>query len=98
MKSELFWEIPISVDLEGFLKKYPPSFKYKIDHFYYIVDYLVRGMDNEDLDDNSGFVNINAKRLQKVNHEYKKYLDHLLKHRFLRTDMIYIVGKKSKGY
>lgn len=98
MKSELFWEIPISVDLDGFLKKYPPSFKYKIDHFYYIVDYLVRGMDIEDLDDNSGFVNTNAKRLQRVNHEYKKYLDHLLKHRFLRTDMIYIVGKKSKGY
>ncbi len=98
MKSELFWEIPISVDVEGFLKKYPPPFKYKIDYFYYIVDYLVRGMDMEDLDDNAGYVNLNAKKLQKVNHVYKKYLNHLLQHKFLRTDMKYVVGKKSKGY
>ncbi len=98
MKSELFWEIPSSVDLEGFLKKYPPPFNYKVDHFYYIVDYLVRGIDMEDLDDNAGFVNLNAKKLQNVNHEYKKYLDHLLKNRFIRTDMKYIVGKKSRGY
>lgn len=98
MKSNLYWEIPLSVDVEGFLKKYPPAFKYKIDHFYYIVDYLVRGMDIEDLDDNAGYVNLNAKKLQKVNHEYKKYLNHLLQHKFLRTDMKYFVGKKSRGY
>ncbi len=98
MKSNLYWEIPLSVDVEGFLKKYPPLFKYKVDYFYYIVDYLVRGMDLEDLDGNAGYVNLNAKKLQKVNHEYKKYLNHLLQHKFLRTDMKYIVGKKSRGY
>ncbi len=32
------WEIPSSIDLEGFLKKHKPDFKYKIDHFYYIVE------------------------------------------------------------
>jgi hypothetical protein len=98
MKSILYWEIPSSVDVEGFLKKYPPSFKYKIDHFYYIVDYISRGMDIENIDDNAGFVNTNAKRLQKVIHNYKMYLEHMLKHRFIRTDMNYIPGKKSKGY
>ncbi len=98
MKANLYWEIPSSVDVEGFLKKYPPPFKYKIDHFYYIVDYIARGMDIEDIDDNGGFVNLNAKTLQRGNHEYKKYLDHLLHHRFLRTDMKYIVGRKSRGY
>jgi hypothetical protein len=98
MKNILYWEIPSCVDVEGFIKKYPPSFKYKIDHFYYIVDYISRGMDIENIDDNAGFVNTNAKRLQKVVHDYKKYLDHMLKHRFIRTDMNYIAGKKSKGY
>lgn len=98
MVENIYWEIPSSVDLEGFLKKHPPAFKYKIDHFYYIIDYISRGMEREDLDDNSGFVNINAAQLQKANHSYKLYLDHLLKHHFLRTDMKYIVGKKSKGF
>jgi hypothetical protein len=98
MVENIYWEIPSSVDLEGFLKKHPPPFKYKIDHFYYIIDYISRGMEREDLDDNGGFVNINAAQLQKANHNYKLYLDHLLKHHFLRTDMKYIVGKKSFGF
>lgn len=96
--SKLFWEIPTSIDLEGFLTRYPPDFRYKIDHFYYIVDYLCRGMERKDLDDNQGYVNLNAARLQKVNHNYRKYLGHLLQNRFLLTDMKYSVGKKSKGY
>jgi hypothetical protein len=98
MVENIYWEIPSSVDLEGFLKKHPPAFKYKIDHFYYIIDYISRGMEREDLDDNGGFVNINAVQLQKANHNYKLYLDHLLKYHFLRTDMKYIVGKKSFGF
>lgn len=98
MIKENFWEIPSSVDIEVFLKKYSPAFTYKIDHFYYIIDYLSRGMDQEDLDSNAGFINLNAAKLQKVNHDYKRYLDHLLKHRFILTDMKYIVGKKSYGF
>lgn len=98
MKNDLFWEIPSSVDLEGFLKKYPPDFSFKKDHFYYIIDYLSRAMDFDDLDNNSGFINVNAQKLQKVNHNYKAYLNHLLRHRFILTDMKYIVGKKSIGY
>lgn len=98
MVENIYWEIPSSIDLEGFLKKHPPTFKYKIDHFYYIIDYISRGMEREDLDDNGGFVNVNAAQLQDANHNYKRYLDHLLKHHFLRTDMKYIVGKKSKGF
>jgi hypothetical protein len=98
MKNALHWEIPSSVDVEGFLKKHPPSFRHKLDHFYYIIDYLSRGMLLEDLDDNAGYVNLNAARLQSVNHNYKQYMDHLLKHGLIRTDMKYVVGKKSKGY
>jgi hypothetical protein len=98
MKNTLYWEIPDSIDLEGYLRQYPPDFQYKIDHFYYIVDYISRGMDIENINDNAGFVNTNARRLQNVIHNYKKYLNHLLKHRFIRTDMNYVAGKKSKGY
>jgi hypothetical protein len=55
-------------------------------------------MDLEDLDNNAGFVNLNARKLQKAIHDYRKYLDYLLKHRIIRTDMRYVVGKKSFGY
>lgn len=98
MKRDLYWEIPSSVDLEGFLKKYPPDFRYKKDHFYHIIDYLSRAMDFDDPDANAGYVNVNAQRLQHVIHNYKAYLNHLLTHRFIQTDMKYVVGKKSFGY
>lgn len=98
MNNDLFWEFPSSINIEAFLLKNPPNFKFKKDHFYYIVDYISNAMDLEDLDNNQGFVNLNAKRLQAVIHNYKVYLDHLLKHGFLQTDMIYVVGEKSFGY
>lgn len=98
MYEDIYWELPNGVDVEGFLKKHTPEFKYKIDHFYSIIDYLCKGMEKEDLNDNKGFINLNAQKLQKANHNYKKYLDHLVKNQFLRTDMKYIVGKKSFGY
>ncbi len=92
------WEIPSSIDLEGFLKKHKPDFKYKIDHFYYIVEYLGKGMEQEDLDKNEGFINTNSVKLQSRIKNYKQYLKHMLDHSFIRTDMKYILGKKSKGY
>jgi len=98
VKNALYWEIPSSLDLKKLLEKKPPDFKYNIDKFYYILDYLSRGMDLEDLDNNEGFINVNAKKLQGAVHNYKKYLDYMLKRRIIRTDMVYIVGKKSKGY
>lgn len=92
------WEIPCSIDLEGFLKKYPPDFEYKVDHFYFIIEYLAKGMEQGDLDQNLGFINTSSVRLQKRIRNYKQYLDHMLEHRFIRTDMEYIPGVKSKGY
>lgn len=96
--SHLYWEIPSSIDLEAFLEKYPPNFKYKTDHFYHIIEYLAKGMDQEDLDNNEGFINTSSKVLQKSIHNYKKYLDHLLQHKLIRTDKKYIVGEKCFGY
>ena len=96
--SHLYWEIPSSIDLETFLEKYPPDFKYKIDHFYHIINYLTKGMDQEDLDNNEGFINTSSKVLQKTIRNYKLYLNHLLEHGLIKTDMNYIVGEKCFGY
>lgn len=98
MKDDFFWRIPSSVDLETFLTNHPPDFKYQKDHFYYIIDYISNAMDLEDLDNNDGYVNVNTQRLEGVNHNYKVYMDHLLQHRFLQTDMKYVPGHKSRGY
>lgn len=94
----LHWEIPSAIDLESYLNQHPPNFKYKIDHFYYIIEYLALGMEKDDIDKNRGYVNVNATKLQSRIHSYKQYLDHLLKHNFIITDGIYITGQKSRGY
>jgi hypothetical protein len=100
LSKNIYWEIPSSVDLERYLEKYPPTFvaRPKIDYFYSIIEHLSSGMDEQDLDANAGFINMNAQKMQKFNHKYKLYLEHLLKHRFIRTDMKYIPGSKSKAY
>lgn len=92
------WEIIESIDLVGYLAKYPPSFSFKTDHFYYIIEYLSMGMERDDVDKNEGYVNINAQKLQSKIHNYKQYLDHLLKHNFILTDGHYVPGEKSRGY
>lgn len=95
---EVYWEIPSTIDLEAFLKKYPPNFKYKIDYFYSIIEHLSSGMDEQDLDSNKGFINMNAQKMQQFNQNYKRYLKHLLDNWFIITDMKYIPGEKSRGY
>ena len=98
IKGPNHWEILESIDLEGYLAEYPPSFSFKIDHFYYIIEYLSMGMERDDVDKNEGYVNLNAQKLQSKIHNYKQYLDHLLKHNFILTDGHYIPGEKSRGY
>lgn len=90
------WIIPASIDMEGILKKSPPDFKYKIDYFYYIIDTITEASDLDDLDDSAGFVNLQAKRLQAFNHNYRKYIDYLLGKVIQRNR--YIIGEKSFGY
>ena len=100
ISSELYWEIPSSINLEEFLEKYPPTFvsRPKKDYFYSLIEHMASGMDEQDLDTNEGFINMNAQKMQKFNRNYKLYLDHLLNNNFILTDMEYIPGKKSKGY
>ena len=48
-------------------------------------------MEYNDLDGNGGYINLNAQLMQSFVHNYKEYLDYLLKHRIFRTDKKYIV-------
>lgn len=95
---EVYWEIPSSVDLVGFLEKYPPQFSYKIDYFYSLIEHITKGMDEQDLDANEGYINMNAQKMQAFNHNYKRYVKHLLDNGFILTDMNYIPGSKSMAF
>lgn len=97
-KNYSHWEIPSSIDLEGFLERYPPTFKYKIDYFYHIIECICIGMEIEDLDQNGGFINLSSTKLQKVVHNYRQYLDHLINNWFILSDNTYILGEKCIGY
>lgn len=91
------WIIPDSIDMEGILKKDPPKFKYKIDYFYHLVDLIVEKSDLEDLDNDSGYVKLNARLLQHFNKNYKQYLDYL-RIKFVHRSKQYVPGKESFGY
>ena len=95
---DLCWKIPSGIDLESVLKKHPPTFKYKIDYFFYILDYLSSAMELEDLDNSAGFINMNAQKLQTFIREYKKYVQYLKEHLIIYGDGKIIVGQKSQGY
>ena len=87
------WIIPESIDLEAILKKDPPNFKYKIDYFYYFVDLIVEASDLEDLDNDSGYVKLEAKKLQSFARKYNDYLDYLSM-KFVNRSKKYIVVKE----
>ena len=91
------WLIPSNLDLHSILSGNPPAFKYKVDHFYFIIDYLSRAMDFIDLKEGE-FIPINAQYLQKYNKNYLQYLSPLVQQGVLITNNHYIVGKKSKGF
>jgi hypothetical protein len=95
-----FWKIPSSIDLEEIIKNDPPKFKHKvkIDHFYYILNYLSDALFYTDLEGNKGYVNLNSKTIQNSISNYKEYLNYLLKHNIIGSDMKYRPGSKSKGY
>lgn len=95
-----FWKIPSSIDLDSILTEDPPKFKHKvkIDHFYYILNYLSDALFYYDLEGSKGYVNLNAKTIQNSISNYLEYLDYLLKHGIIGTDMKYEARSKSKGY
>jgi hypothetical protein len=93
-----YWLIPSAINLEEILKNNPPAFKYKIDHFYYIIDTICNKMEYFDPGDKSKWVILNAQVLQGFNHDYRRYLDYLEHARILIINRQYHVGAESRGY
>lgn len=90
---------PKNLELESVLSANPPEFNFHIDKFKYILDLLVSIPSmNKEISDNAEFVPINSRKLQSVIHDYKKYLDYLIKQEIIETDNQYILNVKSKGY
>jgi len=92
------WIIPSAIDLPKILAKNKPSFTFRIDFFYHLIDLICRQTEYLDLDKENQWVFLNAQRLQKFNQNYQKYLDHLEKVGIIKVDNQYKVGKKSRGY
>ena len=102
INDKYYWLVPENLNMSEMIIERPPAFpfKVKIDHFYYIIDYLVSRMDWYDFDITGAYVNINAEKLQAFNHEYKYYLDYLVLCPWdvLRSDKYFKRGQKSRGY
>lgn len=92
------WMIPESINLDAILSKYPPDFPYKKDYFYHLIDLIVDASGLEDLDNDEGYVKLNATRLQQFNKNYKKYMDYLRSKGRPVDRSKYVVGKESFGY
>jgi hypothetical protein len=92
------WTIPSVLELPKILTKYPPSFSYKIDYFYHIIDSICHLMDFIDLTDPDNWAHLNSQQLQSFNHDYNNYLIYLKKRWIILVNRRYEVGKCSRGY
>ena len=81
------------------LKKYPPDFNYvHIDYFKYIGQLPYQIASNvKGRDYYQGFVPVNKAKLAQHIHNYRQYLNYLVKHKFLEEDKYYEVGEFSGG-
>ena len=98
-EGKICWTIPAGINLQELLIKHPPKkFKPIVDHFHYILDYLLRHTEFQDLDETKGYINLNAQRLQTYNRKYRYYLEYLMDRGIIRSDNRFIKGEKSRGY
>ena len=98
MKLPVF--LPENLKLSEILIDNPPSFKYNIDKFKYILNLLgeLEAL-NRTYDTNSQeFIKINASELQSVVHDYRSYLNYLIENKVIISDCKYSPGKKSTGF
>lgn len=90
--------LPINLKLKDLLKAKPPSFKYHIDCFKYILDTIIQRGIKYNASKQGYFVELNAVLLQRRIHNYKSYLSYLLDNQVIETDNQYIKGEKSRSY
>ncbi|MFA6060322.1 MAG: hypothetical protein WC756_19130 [Taibaiella sp.] len=90
--------IPKSIDLKAIITAHPPTFKYDLDSFYYILGTLTKlRLQNKDNDDD--LIPLNAQIMQRRIRLYNYYLKYLLHHEVIITDNQFIVeAKKSRSY
>lgn len=91
--------IPSNLDLEKILKSNPPGFKVKIDFFYYLIHLMKEiPMRRKDLI-GAKFIPLHSVLLQRKRHNYRDYLDYLVKHQIFKENRQYIVGGgKSRSF
>ena len=91
--------LPKNLDLKQLLAEHPPDFKYHIDHFVHLCSLLYElPARKKDSLNEGGYVSLNSYMLKKVNNNYKKYFNYLIKYGVVECDNSYIVGEKSKSY
>jgi hypothetical protein len=92
------WTIPSTINLPLVLKRHKPTFRYRIDYFYHILDTICYLMEYVDLKEEDQWVHLNAKRLQTFNQKYNLYLKYLKDAGIIDINPRYKVGEESRGY
>lgn len=89
--------VPENFDIDEILRRSPPNFRYKREHFIYLVHLLYDiPLRNKDLD--MDYVPLYSKILQSKIRNYKNCLDYLEAQGVIKVDKQYIKSKKSRGY
>lgn len=87
--------IPSNLDLDKLLQENPPNFKYHIDNFKHLLDYVYKLFNPENSDIFSRF---HSALIQRRIRNYREHFDYLISNEILFEDSQYIVGKKSRGF
>ncbi len=98
-QSSLTLYVPDNIDIDRILSENPPDFKYYRDNFVYILHLItsIPARKRDILKSHKGFTPVNREFLQKRIHDYKPYIDYLVKQSVLVEDNYYIPREKSKG-
>jgi hypothetical protein len=92
--------IPENLNIEELLNSYPPEFKYYKDCFIYILHLIVSipvGLKDYDIEKHKGFTPINKVILSRRIHNYKRYIEYLIRHGIIEEGTSYMPGHYSMG-
>jgi len=92
--------IPIKLDIEALLKKFPHQIRnFKKDKLLIILNLISEiPILKKDLLSPKGFVRLHSKLMQSIVHNYKEYLEYLVECQVIEIDKQYIVGQRPRGY
>ena len=90
--------IPEALDLPQLLESAPPTFRYHIDNFYYVLGLINVIPSNKKELLEKEYTPINTKLLKTIINNYKRYFDYLVENEIIESDNRYIIHEKSKGY